>query len=354
MLYHLAQQLQLKYSFFNLFHYVSVRAMGAFLGSIALSFLLGNWFIRTSQRNFKSKTREWTPKNHQKKNNTPTMGGLFILMIFLLNCLFWNNLSCSQVWIFLLGVVGFGIIGFFDDWHKIKRHKGISASIKFSLQITLAFLTAILWYFLVSPNTHICIPFFKNIQPELGWILIPWSAFIIIGTSNAVNLTDGLDGLATGPLIFNFSAYSVIAYLAGHKSFAAYLYIPYAESAEITILAASFVGVLLGFLWYNTYPAQIFMGDIGSLMLGTGLALVALMSRQELLLPICAGIFVVETISVIIQVISFKIFKKRMFKMAPMHHHFELKGWPETKITVRFWIISIILSVLTLLILKIR
>ncbi len=354
MIYHIAQLLQTKYSFFNLFHYVSVRSICAFLSAIAFSFFFGNTFIQASLRKFKAKARPWTPDSHKKKNDTPTMGGLFIIMIFVLNALLWSNLQSIRVWIFLLGIVCFGAIGFLDDLFKIKYHKGIRSKTKFLLQIGSGLLVTSLWYFLSNPNTKLCVPFVKTIQPELTWLIIPWGVFIIVATSNAVNLTDGLDGLATGPLIFNFATYSFIAYLAGHKDFASYLYIPFAQSAEMTILGATLVGTLLGFLWYNTYPAQIFMGDVGSLTLGAGLALMALMSRQELILILCGGIFVIETLSVIIQVTSFKLFGKRMFRMAPIHHHFELLGWKETKITVRFWIVSIILSVLALLTLKIR
>jgi phospho-N-acetylmuramoyl-pentapeptide-transferase len=354
MIYHLAQSLQDKLSFFNVFHYVSVRAMGALLTSLVFAFVFGNRFITFCQQNFRSKVRDWTPETHQTKNNTPTMGGLFILLIFFVNSMLWNNLANVNVWIFLLCMTGFGTIGFLDDWYKIRYNKGISATLKFRLQVVFAFLVAGLWYFLAKPDTHLCVPFFKNFSPDLGILLIPWAALIMIATSNAVNLTDGLDGLATGPLICNFSAFSIIAYLAGHKKFAAYLFIPFAGSAEMVILAATLIGALLGFLWYNTYPAQIFMGDVGSLPLGAGLSLLALMARQELLLIICGGIFVLETGSVILQVFSYKMWGKRLFKMAPIHHHFELLGWKETKITVRFWIISIILSLVAILTLKIR
>ena len=354
MIYHLAQALKAKYSFFNLFHYVSVRVIFALLTSIICSFLFGNWFIKTSGRNFRSRVREWIPESHLIKNNTPTMGGLFILMIFVLNTLIWCNLTKPSVWVFLLCLLSFGIIGFLDDWHKIKYDKGISAKVKFGMQIFFALLIATTWYFFCNPDPYLCIPFFKKLNPFLGYFLIPWAVLIIISTSNAVNLTDGLDGLAAGPLMFNFSTFAIIAYLAGHKLFAQYLYIPYVASSELSIFGATFVGSLLGFLWYNTYPAQIFMGDVGSMALGAGLALMALMTRQELLLLIAGGIFVLETLSVIMQVFSYRFLGTRIFKMAPIHHHYELLGWNEAKITIRFWIISIILSLLTLLTLKIR
>ncbi len=354
MIYHLSQNVQNYCSIFNIFHYVSVRAISALLTALLFSFIFGNWFIGLCQRHFRSKVREWTPETHAVKNNTPTMGGLFVIGIFLLNSLLWNNLSKINVLIVLFCVVSFGGIGFWDDWNKIFYKKGISAKLKFWLQIICATIIVTAWYFLLRPDTHLCIPFFKNFNPDLGFLLIPWAIFIIIATSNAVNLTDGLDGLATGPLIFNFSTFALISYLAGHAKFAAYLFIPFAGSAELSILAATFIGALIGFLWYNTYPAQIFMGDVGALAFGAGLALIALMARQEILLLICGGIFVLETISVILQVITFKLYGKRLFKMAPIHHHFELAGWKETKITVRFWIISFILSLITILTLKIR
>lgn len=298
--------------------------------------------------------RDWTPESHQNKNNTPTMGGLLIFIIFFANSLLWSNLLNIKVWIFLLCVLGFGAIGFLDDWSKIQQKKGISAALKFRLQIALALGISTAWYFLCAPDTHLCVPFLKNFSPDLGLLIIPWATLIMIATSNAVNLTDGLDGLATGPLLCNFATFAMIAYLAGHKKFAAYLFIPYAGSAEMVILAAALVGALLGFLWYNAHPAQIFMGDVGSLPLGAGLALLALMAKQELLLIPCGGIFVMETVSVILQVLSFRFLGKRLFRMAPIHHHFELLGWQETKITIRFWIISLVLALLTILTLKIR
>ncbi len=354
MLYHLTHHLQHLYSGFNLFHYVSVRAIGALLTSLFFAFLFGNSFIAFCQRYFRTNVRDWTPESHQSKNNTPTMGGLFILVVFFLNCLLWSDLLNPKVLIFLLCMLSFGLIGFLDDWYKIQSKKGISAKLKFRLQVGFALAIAALWYFLCAPDTHLCVPFLKNFSPDLGLLLIPWAACIMIATSNAVNLTDGLDGLATGPLLSNFASFAIITYLAGHKKFAAYLFIPYAGSSEMVIIATILIGALLGFLWYNAHPAQIFMGDVGSLPLGAGLALLALMARQELLLIISGGIFVMETLSVILQVLSFKLLGRRIFKMAPIHHHFELLGWQETKITVRFWIISFILALLAILTLKIR
>jgi phospho-N-acetylmuramoyl-pentapeptide-transferase len=354
MIYYLAHKLQTSFSFLNIFHYVSVRAIAALLTALIFAFVSGTWFIQVCQRYFRAKVRDWTPDSHQKKNDTPTMGGLFILLVFLVNSFLWSDVSNPKIWIFLLCMTGFGFIGFLDDWYKIIHRKGISATLKFRLQILFALVISTLWYFFAKPDTHVCIPFFKLINPDLGLLLIPWAALIMISVSNAVNLTDGLDGLATGPLILNFSTFALIAYLAGHIKFANYLYIPFAGSAELVVCAASLIGALLGFLWYNAHPAQIFMGDVGSLPLGAGLALMALMAKQELLLVISGGIFVMETLSVMVQVASFKLTGKRVFRMAPIHHHFELLGWQETKITIRFWIISFILSLLALLTLKIR
>jgi phospho-N-acetylmuramoyl-pentapeptide-transferase len=354
MIYHIAQVLQEKYSFLNVFRYVSVRSICALLTSLFIAFAFGGWFIRFCQKNFRSKVREWTPDSHQAKNDTPTMGGLFVILIFFINAMLWTNLSKINVWLFLLCVLGYGLIGFWDDVYKIKYKKGISSALKFRLQIVLGLILSTAWYFLLNPDARICIPFFKNFMPDIGFLLIPWAVLIIVSTSNAVNLTDGLDGLAAGPLIFSFSTYAFIAYLAGHVKFANYLYIPYAGSADLTILACALVGALIGFLWYNTYPAQIFMGDVGSLAMGAALAFLALFVRQELLLLLCGGIFVLETVSVILQVASFKLRGKRIFLMAPIHHHFELKGWKEAKVTVRFWIISMILCLFALLTLKLR
>lgn len=355
MMYHLSQLLDpTTYPIANLLHYVSVRAIFSFLSTITCCFLCGDWAITMLKKHYRSHVREWTPETHQKKNNTPTMGGLFILGIVLCNALVWCNMNNPKLWITLIGLVSFGYIGFLDDWSKITYKKGISARTKMLLQLCAGTLIMLLAYVTHAINTHLCVPFFKHLNPDLGWLIIPWGTFIIVATSNAVNLTDGLDGLATGPLIFNFASFSWIAYLAGHIHFAEYLYIPFAGSSELAVIGTILVAALLGFLWYNTHPAEVFMGDVGSLSLGAGLALLALFARQEFLLLLAGGIFVLETVSVIVQIVSYKLFGKRIFKMAPIHHHFELKGWKETKITVRFWIISIILCVLTFLTLKIR
>lgn len=329
------------------FYSIGFRAIAALVTAFVLSFIFGNWFIMQAAR-FKSKVREYTPESHQSKNNTPTMGGLFILAVALVSIVVWCNVTKPEVWLFIGCLLGFGAIGAWDDWCKIKYRKGIAEKVKFRAQCAVALTITTLWYFIVNPDSVLCIPFFKNISPHLGILLIPWAAFVLIGTSNAVNLTDGLDGLAIGSLIFNFSTFSIICYIAGHATFVHYLSIPWVATTEIAIVGAALVGASLGFLWYNTYPAQIFMGDVGSLALGAGLAFMALMARQELLLCIAGGVFVAETLSVMVQVLSYKLIKRRFFKMAPLHHHFELLGWPETRITTRFGIITFILCLIAL------
>lgn len=320
-----------------------------------MSFLFGGWFIDKSKQLFRSKVRDLTPERHQReKDNSPTMGGLFILTIVTINTLLWCDLTKPQVWIFLLCLLGFGAIGAWDDWTKIRTRKGINARSKFLLQLAVATGIVLAWLITTQVPTTVVFPFFKNLQPDLGLLFIAWAVFIIVGCSNAVNLTDGLDGLAIGSLMPNFATFALIAYLAGHSKIAAYLQIPYTATAEIAVIGAILVGASLGFLWYNTYPAQIFMGDVGSLALGAGLALMALMCKQELLLPIAGGLFVLEAVSVILQVLSFKYLGKRIFKMAPIHHHFELLGWQESKITVRFGIISLVLCLLALITIKLR
>jgi phospho-N-acetylmuramoyl-pentapeptide-transferase len=282
------------------------------------------------------------------------MGGVFILAIVLINTLLWCDLTNMQVWIFLFCILGFGALGFWDDWNKIHAQKGISSGTKFKLQLLIASLVVSCLVLFTSFSTELVFPFFKHCTPNLGWLFIPWAIFIIVGCSNAVNLTDGLDGLAIGSLLPNFATFALICYISGHYGLAHYLHIPFAGTAEIAIVGAILIGSSLGFLWYNAYPAQIFMGDVGSLALGAGLALMAIMAKQELLLAISGGLFVLETVSVMLQVLSVRHFGKRIFKMAPIHHHFELLGWPESRITTRFGIISLVLCLLTLITLKLR
>jgi len=354
MLYHLSLYFRDSWHLLNVVHYVSFRIIAGLLSTLFLSFLWGESFIGYSLRFFRSKARESTPEWHRAKDNLPTMGGLFILAMVILNTLLWCNLSQGIVWLMLGLLVGFGAIGAWDDMSKINRHKGISARAKFSLQCIVAFSIVALWLYCSDAQTTITFPFFKTFQPNIGLFFIPWAMFILIGTSNGVNLTDGLDGLAIGTLLPNFALFSMLCYVAGNMRFAEYLHIPFAGTAEIAIIGAIFVGASIGFLWYNAYPAQIFMGDVGSLALGAGLGFMALLCKQELLLALSGGIFVAETLSVILQLGSYRLRGKKIFRMAPMHHHFELIGWQESKITVRFAIISLILCLLALITIKIR
>jgi phospho-N-acetylmuramoyl-pentapeptide-transferase len=354
MIYHLSYYLKHYWPFFNILHYVSVRAVVSLLSSLVFSLLFGDLFIGLSKRFFRSKAREFTPETHRAKDSMPTMGGVFILATVLINTLLWCDLTRLQVWIFLVCMGGFGLLGFWDDWTKIRKNRGISSGVKFKLQLLIATVVVLALVFLTYFSTELVFPFFKHCRPDIGLLFIPWAVFVIVACSNAVNLTDGLDGLAIGSLLPNFATFSLICYIAGHYGIAQYLHIPFAGTAEIAIIGAILIGSSLGFLWYNTYPAQIFMGDVGSLALGAGLALMAIMAKQELLLPIAGGLFVLETVSVMLQVISVRLWGKRIFKMAPIHHHFELLGWPESKITARFGIISLVLCLLTLITLKIR
>lgn len=354
MFYYLSSQLKDTLSFLNVFHYTSFRAIGALLTTLFFALLFGSWFINLWADLFRSKAREYTPDSHKAKDNMPTMGGIFILVTVLVSLLIWADLHNPLVWVFLLCLFGFGAIGFWDDMRKIRKSKGISARAKFIAQWSVAALVVLLWVYGAGAKTTVSFPFFKNLNPDLGLLFIPWAMFVLVSMSNAVNITDGLDGLAIGSLLPNFALYSLIAYLAGHFLIATYLNIPFVGTAEVAVIGSTLIGASLGFLWYNAYPAQVFMGDVGSLALGSGLALMALMAKQELLLVISGGLFVVEIVSVMLQVFVYKRWKKRIFKMAPIHHHFELLGWPEARITTRFGIISFILCLLALITLKLR
>lgn len=354
MIYHLAYQMQEYLSVCNVVHYVSFRAMAALLTSFFLSLLFGERFISFSRSMFQTVARPFTPDTHRNKDKTPSMGGCFILLIVLSNMFLWCDWSRPELWLFILVLTGFGLIGFLDDLYKVWATNGLYPRQKLVLQVVVATVVVLSWVYTKNPSYEICIPFFKGFSPDIGYFMIPWLVFIIVAMSNAVNLTDGLDGLAIGTLLSNFAVFSVIAYLAGHTAFASYLHIPFTGSSEVTIIGAILIGASLGFLWFNAHPAQIFMGDVGSLSLGATLALMAIVSKQELLLPIAGGLFVFEVLSVIGQYWSLRFSGKRLFKMAPIHHHFELMGWQEPKITVRFNIISIVLSLLALITLKIR
>ena len=359
MLYKLIYLFHADYSWLNVFRYITFRIIISALFSLIIFFILGGWAIRKLQSmQVRQYIREDGPPNHKSKEGTPTMGGCILIPIIIATALMWGELQNIYVWLSIFILVSFGSIGFADDFLKMARKdsKGLSARAKFSLQILGALIVAIVLFIYPGFDTHLNIPFFKKITPDLGIWYIPFAVFIIAGFSNAVNLTDGLDGLAIGPIIVAFISYLIFSYSAGNVKIASYLQIPYvAGSGELSVLCGTIVGTGLGFLWYNTYPAEIFMGDVGSLPLGAVLGTVAVITKQELVLIIVGGLFVFETLSVIFQVAYFKITGgHRIFRMAPIHHHFELKGWPECKVTVRFWIIAIILALLSMGTLKLR
>jgi phospho-N-acetylmuramoyl-pentapeptide-transferase len=358
MLYHLLYPLHELISFFNVFRYITIRTVYAILTALLISFVIGPWVIeklRTFQ--MKQVVREDVPSRHLSKNGTPTMGGSLILMALLIPTLLWADLTNRYIWIVLLTTLGFGALGFLDDYKKVrdKNGMGIKARYKFPIQMAMGLVISWVLFNAFGHDSRLIFPFFKKVMPDLGSWYILFGMFVIVGTANAVNLTDGLDGLAIGPVLIASGTFILFCYLTGHFQFAGYLQIPFVKgSGELTILCGALLGSGLGFLWFNTYPAQVFMGDVGSLALGAALGTIAVVTKQEFLLVIVGGIFVVETLSVIIQVISYKVRKKRVFRMAPIHHHFELKGWAEPKIIVRFWIIGIILGLIAIGTLKLR
>ncbi|MGA9177822.1 MAG: phospho-N-acetylmuramoyl-pentapeptide-transferase [Desulfobacterales bacterium] len=359
MLYHLLYPFHTTISVFNVFRYITFRTIYASLTAFLICFFLGPWVIRKlSYMQVGQYVRDDGPQTHLKKAGTPTMGGTLIIFSITVSTLLWANLTNYFVWVVLFVTIGFGGIGFIDDYlMQIKKQsKGLTVRKKFLFQAILAMVTGILVY--VSPDfsTRITIPFLKNISPDLGWGYVLFAALVIIGTSNAVNITDGLDGLAIGPFIIASATYMVFAYVAGHVKIANYLQINYvAGSGEVAIFCGAMAGSGLGFLWFNTYPAQIFMGDVGSLSLGAAIGTVAVITKQEILLALVGGLFVIETLSVIFQVGFFKMTNgRRIFRMAPLHHHFELKGWSEPKVIVRFWIIAIALALISMSTLKLR
>ena len=359
MLYHLLVPLAQYHIIFNVFRYITFRAAMATVTAMVLTFVLGPWFIRklTGLQAGGETIREDTPDRHRGKAGTPTMGGLLILMGLLGSTLLWGNLKNRYVWILVLITAGLGAIGLRDDLLKLRRRKGLRAGEKFGLQIGLILILLLsLYLFPVSGfSTWLAIPFFKGWLIELGALWILFALLVIVGASNAVNLTDGLDGLAIGPVVMAGGAFAVIAYLTGNFIAAEYLKILNVRGAgELTIFCGALVGASLGFLWFNTFPAQIFMGDVGSLALGGAIGGLAVLTKAELLLPLIGGLYVIEAGSVILQVLAFKLTGKRIFRMAPLHHHYELAGWPEPRIIVRFWIVSFILALLALTTLKVR
>lgn len=320
--------------------------------------LMGPAFIRFLQRKqIGQSVRDDGPKSHLVKQGTPTMGGGLILMSIIFSTLLWADLSNKNIWVVLITTFLFGIVGYVDDYRKVilKNAKGLSGRKKLLFQTLIAFGAAYAIYLLQGTSSVLKFPFFKGWALDLGLLFIPFAILVIVGASNAVNLTDGLDGLAVGPTMTTAATFLILAYCAGHYKIAEYLQIPYvAGSGELAIFLGAVAASCLGFLWYNTYPAQVFMGDVGSLPLGAALGVVSVITKNEILLALCGGIFVLEALSVIAQVVSFKMTGKRVFRMAPIHHHFELKGWAEPKVIVRFWIISILLALCTLSTLKLR
>jgi phospho-N-acetylmuramoyl-pentapeptide-transferase len=359
MIYHFLYPLNEVISAFNVFRYITFRTIYASLTAFLLCFLLGPWVIRRLKKmQVGQYIREDGPKSHLGKAGTPTMGGTLIVFAVTVSTLLWTDITNFYVWIALLVILGNGAIGFADDYLMLikKQSKGLGAQSKFALQTVLALAAGVLLWAHPDFSTQVTIPFFKKLSPDLGWGYILFSALVIVGASNAVNLTDGLDGLAIGPLVIASATYMVFAYVTSHVKIAEYLQLHYVSGGgEIAVFCGALAGAGLGFLWFNAYPAQVFMGDVGSLSLGGALGTVAVITKQEILLVLVGGLFVVETLSVIFQVGFFKISGgKRIFRMAPLHHHFELKGWPEPKVIVRFWIISIALALLSMSTLKLR
>ncbi len=360
MLRHVAAWFAQYYSGFNVFGYLTLRAILAALTALAISLLVGPKMIRwLAEYQVGQRVRSDGPQTHLTKAGTPTMGGALILAAIALATLLWADLANRFVWIVLLVTVAFGLIGFWDDYLKlvVGNSRGLIARYKYFWQSVAGLGAAIGLYLTAhSPaDTTLYVPLFKHVLIPLGVLFIPLTYFVIVGTSNAVNLTDGLDGLAIMPAVLVAGALGVFAYASGNVVFSGYLGIPYiAGAGEVLVICAAIFGAGLGFLWFNTYPAQVFMGDIGALALGAALGVIAVVVRQELVLVIMGGVFVMETVSVILQVASFKLRGKRIFRMAPIHHHFELKGWAEPKVIVRFWIITVILVLLGLATLKLR
>ncbi len=360
MLFHLLYPLREKFSGFNVFRYITFRSAGAVLTALIVTFILAPSMIAWLRRlKVGQHVRSDGPQTHLTKQGTPTMGGLLIVAALVSSVLLWSDLTNRYVWVVLFATLAFGGIGFWDDYLKVvkKRSTGLRAIHKFGLQILASAGIGFFLYFNPGDplSTSISMPFLKRLFLDLGWFYIPFVVVVIVGSSNAVNLTDGLDGLAIGLVGIAATANAVIVYLGGNKIIADYLKILYIPgSGELAIFCGALVGASLGFLWYNAHPAEVFMGDVGSLSLGGALGTLAVVTKHELILVIVGGIFVIETISVILQVGSYKLTGKRIFKMAPIHHHFEQIGWPESKVITRFWIIGIILALISISTLKLR
>jgi len=358
MLYHLLYPLHEAYNIFNVFRYITFRTIYAILTALLITLILGPLLIEKLQTlNIKQYIREDGPSAHLNKSGTPTMGGILILLSLTIATLFWGDLTNTYIWIALLTTWGLGIIGIIDDLKKLrsKSSDGVSPRFKLCGQILLGAALGTFLYLSPDFDKSLTIPFFKTISINLGIFYILFVIVLIVGTSNAVNLTDGLDGLAIGLVLIVTTTYLLFSYFSGHIKIANYLQIPYIPgSGELTIFCGALFGAATGFLWFNTYPAQVFMGDVGSLALGGALGTVAIITKHEILLAIVGGVFVAEALSVILQVTSYKLRKKRIFAMAPLHHHYELKGWAEPKIIVRFWIVAAFLALVAISTLKLR
>ena len=361
MLYHLLISFYPQVPVFNVARYITFRTAAASMTALVVSLVLGPWLIRRL-REFQvgQVIRQEGPESHRAKAGTPTMGGLLILAAALVPTLLWADLTNVYIWIAVVTTTAFGAIGFLDDYLKVTRQSsgGLAPRYKLGLQVLVGLLVGLVLMWLASQNlynTRLIFPFVKQWIPDLGWFYVPFAAFVLVAWSNAVNLTDGLDGLAISTFAVAAACFTALAYITGHRVFAEYLLlVRFAPAGELTIFCGALVGASLGFLWYNAHPAEIFMGDVGSLALGGALATVAILIKQELLLVIVGGVFVIEAASVVIQVVSFKLRGKRVFKMAPLHHHFELSGWQEPKIITRFLIVAILFALFSLTTLKLR
>ena len=358
MLYYLLYPFAADFTVFNVLRYLSFRSLGAAATALVVSLLAGPWFIRRLRKmSFGQVVREEGPSTHYRKSGTPTMGGALILFSLVFSCLLWMDLSNNNTWIILFVTMSYGCLGWVDDYKKIvlKNTDGVSAKQKLAVQVIVAGVTAWLFTQFTDLNTELSFPFLKDMTVDLGWLYYPFCMLVIVGTSNAVNLTDGLDGLAIGTVSIAVGALLILAYLAGNIKFSTYLDIPYVPGVgELAVFCAALLASGLGFLWFNAHPAEVFMGDVGSLALGGAVGTLAIATKNELLLIILGGLFVAETLSVMIQVLVYKRTGKRVFRMAPIHHHFEMKGLPESKITIRFWIVAVLLAIVALSTLKLR
>lgn len=359
MLYHLLyEQLSGEFSALNVFRYLSFRSVGGALTALLIAFVVGPTLIRLLETRQVGQTiRDDPPERHQQKAGTPTMGGLLILFAVVLSTLLWAEWTNPYVWIVIGVTLGCGVIGFFDDYTKAVRKQpaGIRGLTKLAWQVVVATAAMLALYRLTGFDAHASLPLVKDFHPALGWLYVPLGVVFIVGFSNAVNLTDGLDGLAIGPTMITAGVIGLFSYVVGHSVIADYLELKYVPGVgSLAIICTSLIGAGLGFLWYNTYPASLIMGDTGALALGAALSTAAVIIRQEVVLVIAGGIFIVEMFSVIVQVASFKLRRRRVFRMTPIHHHYELRGWPEPQIIVRFWIVSVILGLVALSLLKLR